>query len=141
MPHNFNNNAKVHRSNAEYGLIPAGSHQNSNNHNLNNPLANDSESFDSRIPNPGTANYSNVQIVCRINAPNKPPSQTKTALTGLKRPNSACRISFHSAAAPSFKGKDNSTPSIKSQVKLNPRSSFMSVHSTPAMRSPSKSAK
>ena len=74
MPHHFNPGKVQHRSNAEYGIISANSHASHHNINNNNPLANDSESFDSRIPNPATANYSNVQIVCRINAPNKPSS-------------------------------------------------------------------
>lgn len=55
QPH-FSNHQN--RSNVEYGLVKV-------------PNI-DESSFDSRIPPSGTvANYSNVQIVCRINVPVK----------------------------------------------------------------------
>ena len=90
-------------------------------------LVNES-SDDSRLPNPATANYSNVQIVCRINAPNKAPQNaTAKGGAGIKRPSSASRIHFHSnVAGPCFKSKEHSTAQ-KNSLRVNPRSSFMSI--------------
>ena len=85
----------ANRSNAEYGIIPAPSMVES--------------SFESRVPNPTSLNYSNVQIVCRINAPNKAPQQTSASkASAIRRPNSASRISFNSAGGIAFKGKESS---------------------------------
>lgn len=73
------------RSNAEYGVVASA-----------NPTSVVETSFDSRLPNPASANNSNVQIVCRINAPSK--QSTLAAIckgaSAIKRPNSASRIHF-----------------------------------------------
>ena len=94
--------ANRRRSNVEYGLIAA-------THGAHGPYGAVAKqgvvsstpidsSFDSRMPNPGSnqANYSNVQIVCRINGPNKVQGVSKASAAAalIKRPNSASRIHF-----------------------------------------------
>ena len=85
-------------------------------------------SFDSRMQPQPSGNHSNVQIICRINAPSKQ-SSTFSVKAGVKRPNSATRIHFASnltsSQGPSFKGKEQPTRNVLKLV--NPSRSFVSV--------------
>ena len=114
VPHHQHSNI-AHKSNSEYGAVAVqpGQFQSL----MGEFQENNSNSTTSRMAplmNPTNANYSNVQILCRINAPNKAMQGTsKTSMSGAKRPNSASRITFQAGSGPAFKGKEGNNKSIK----------------------------